>query len=50
MSHENVTANIAQMEPLRLSMTSKKNLLVMPMFHAAGMKSWLGIDHNRFEM
>jgi len=39
LTHRNVIANIVQMEPLTLNLKGKKNVLIMPMFHAGGMKS-----------
>ena len=39
LTHRNYIANIVQMEPLKLELEGKKNVLIMPMFHAAGMKS-----------
>jgi len=38
LTHRNYIANIVQMEPLNLGMEGKKNVLIMPMFHAGGMK------------
>eukprot|EP00092_Neocalanus_flemingeri_P080749 GFUD01100762.1.p1 GENE.GFUD01100762.1~~GFUD01100762.1.p1 ORF type:complete len:572 (+),score=152.27 GFUD01100762.1:60-1775(+) len=39
LTHRNYIANIVQMEPLKLDMEGKKSVLIMPMFHAGGMKS-----------
>ena len=41
LTHRNVIANIVQVDPLNLNLKGKKTVLIMPMFHAGGMKCLL---------
>ena len=41
LTHRNCIANIVQMEPLQMELEGKTNVLIMPMFHAGGMKTLL---------